>query len=63
MLDYGCRSKCCSAPIRLGRKKLTKLNKTINVWICTKCGSRDIDIIPKDGREVQSPKGPFSDLG
>jgi hypothetical protein len=61
MLDYGYRSKCCFAPIRLGRKKVKKLNKTIMVWVCTKCGLRDIDIIPKDGSEVQRGKAPFSD--
>ena len=61
MLDYGYRSKCCFAPIRLGRKKIKALDKTIKIWICTKCGGRDIDIIPKDGSDPQLKKPPFSD--
>lgn len=61
MLDYGFRSKCCFAPIRLGRKKNKKLNKTITIWVCTKCLSRDVDIVPKDGSEVQEKPYPFSD--
>lgn len=61
MLDYGYRSKCCFAPIRLGRKKVKKINKTIQIWVCTKCGTRDIDIIPKDGSELQRDKLPFSE--
>jgi hypothetical protein len=61
MLDYGYRSRCCFAPIRLGRKKIKKLNKTVMIWVCTKCLSRDVDIIPKDGSEVQVDKLPFSE--
>lgn len=61
MLDYGYRSKCCFAPIRLGRKKIKKLNKTIQIWVCTKCLSRDVDIVPKSGEEVQPRRYPFSD--
>lgn len=59
MLDYGFRSKCCSATIRLGRKKIKKLNRTTLIWICNKCGSRDVDIISKDGSE--SKEYPFSE--
>lgn len=62
MLDYNYRSKCCFAPIRLGRKTVKKLNKKVNIWICCKCGGRDIDIIPKDTQLDQLPTiGPFSD--
>lgn len=60
MLDYGYRSKCCFAPIRLGRKKIKKLNKTIQIWVCTKCYTRDVDIVTKDGSEGQGQSGPFS---
>lgn len=48
MLDYNYRSKCCFAPIRLGRKTVKKTNQKILIWICCKCGERDIDIVPKD---------------
>lgn len=44
-LDYGYRSKCCYAPIRFG----FKLNKTTGIkkqiMICTRCTTRDVDIV------------------
>lgn len=46
MLDYNYRSFCCKAPIRLGKKTLK--GHEIKVWVCTKCGKRDIAIIPKE---------------
>lgn len=62
MLDYNYRSKCCFAPIRLGTKKIKKTNSKILIWICCKCGARDVDIIPKDTTVDQRPKiGPFLD--
>jgi hypothetical protein len=62
MLDYGYRSKCCNAPIRLGRKKIKKTSEQIKIWICCKCGSRDTDIIPKGTVLDQHPRFPlFSD--
>lgn len=48
MLDYGYRSKCCFAPIRSGDKKLKNSTKKVKIWICTKCGATDVDIVPKD---------------
>lgn len=48
MLDYGYRSKCCKAPIKMGTKKITKTNQKIKVWVCCTCGTKDVDIIPKD---------------
>lgn len=48
MLDYGFRSKCCLAPIRLGRKKLPKVNQKISVWVCCTCGTKDVLIIPTE---------------
>ncbi len=47
MLDYGYRSKCCKAPIRMGTKKLKKSEKKIKVWVCVACGTKDVDIIDK----------------
>lgn len=46
MLDYGYRSKCCKAPIRMGLKKLKKSNEKVRVWVCCTCGTKDVDIIP-----------------
>lgn len=46
MLEYGYRSKCCKAPIRMGSKKIKKTNQKIKVWVCVACGTRDIDLIP-----------------
>jgi len=48
MLDYGVRSKCCLAPVKLGRKKLPKTNQKITVWVCCTCQTKDIDIIPTE---------------
>ena len=45
MLDYGYRSLCCNAPIRLSKKTVKK--HTIKVWACTKCKKNDVSIIPK----------------
>jgi hypothetical protein len=62
MLDYNYRSKCCFAPIRLGRKTVKKTNQKILIWICCKCGERDVDIIPKDAQLDQVPTiGPFDE--
>lgn len=46
MLDYGYRSKCCYAALRMGTKKLRKGGKT-RVWVCTACGTADVQIVPK----------------
>jgi len=62
MLDYGYRSACCKAPIRLGTKKNSKTNIKFNIWICVKCGSRDVEIIPKSGMGIQPDPVPDSDL-
>jgi hypothetical protein len=62
MLDYNYRSKCCFAPIRMGTKKIKKTNQKILIWICCKCGGRDVDIIPKDTVLDQRPTiGPFTE--
>lgn len=47
MLDYGYRSKCCKAALRMGTKKLKKSNQKVRVWVCVSCGTKDVDIIPK----------------
>ena len=48
MVDYGYRSKCCKAPIRMGKKRVLKLGKEIRVWICCACKTKDVDIISKE---------------
>ena len=46
MLDYGYRSKCCKAPIRMGTKKIAKTNQIVKVWVCCECKTKDVDIVP-----------------
>lgn len=63
MLDYGYRSACCYAPIKLGTKKIknTKLKKQI--WICVRCGKRDVSLVDykgKEGTESSQKKGSFT---
>ena len=55
MLDYGARSRCCRAPIRLGFKKYKLGNIKRQVWVCTKCRRSDVDIISQqgDGNQVE----------
>lgn len=53
MLDYGFRSKCCKAPIKMGNKKIKKTNLKTKVWVCCNCGTKDVDIISKE--EALSP--------
>lgn len=62
LLDYGWRSKCCYAPIRLGRKKIKKTNVNVKIWICCKCSKRDVDIVEytKDG-PPKSTRRSFAD--
>jgi hypothetical protein len=48
MLDYGYRSKCCKAAIRMGKKKIRKTGQEIRVWICCACGTKDCDIISRE---------------
>lgn len=65
LLDYGYRSKCCYAPLRMGSKKLRKGGK-IKVWVCTACGTTDVGIVPKEDRARETtqkfaPKDPRFD--
>lgn len=48
MLDYGFRSKCCKAPIRMGKKKIRKTGQLITVWICCACKMKDVDVISRE---------------
>ena len=62
MLDYGSRSRCCKAPIRLNKIKRNNIYK--QVWQCTKCRKSGIDIIPTGEVRSQlenSGKNLFSD--
>jgi hypothetical protein len=58
MLDYGYRSRCCYAPIRLGTKKIKNTNLTKRVWICVRCKKSDVPIVEytKDETLGSSPK-------
>lgn len=53
MLDYGVRSKCCLAPIRFGFKLNKKTGIKHKVFICVRCTTRDVDIVPKDDLQGQ----------
>lgn len=57
MLEYGYRSKCCKAPIRMGTKKVKKTNQKIKVWVCCACSTKDVDIISKaEALQAEKPK-------
>ena len=60
--DNGYRSGCCYAPIRLGKKALKNSKLKKSVWVCTKCGKRDVSIIEyiKNGKPVSTQ--PFAEL-
>jgi len=54
LLDYGYRSKCCLAAIRVGTKKIKKLDKKITVWVCCLCGTKDVAIITtEEARQIK----------
>lgn len=61
MLDYGYRSKCCYAPISLAMKLNKKTNTKVRIWVCTKCKSRDVDILPKGDLKGQPVPSPFAE--
>ena len=54
MLDYGYRSKCCKAYLRMGTRKIKGTNLTHQVWVCLKCGKSNVDIIPKSELDSQA---------
>jgi hypothetical protein len=60
MLNYGAKSRCCRAPIRLGFKKskFSKIKHT--TWVCTRCHRSDIDII-SDQEANNQGKSKFSE--
>lgn len=59
-LDYGYRSACCYAPIKLGKKKVGKTDVTLKIWICVNCKKRDVNIV--EYSKTGPPKSTFSDL-
>jgi hypothetical protein len=61
MLDYGYRSKCCKAPIRLGDRKVKKTGQTVKVWVCCKCHSRDVDIVSVSDLQREVERNPFAE--
>lgn len=52
LLDYGYRSECCYAAIRIGSKKVKGTNTNVKIWICCKCGKKDVALLEytKDGK-------------
>ena len=44
MLDYGVRSRCCDALVRMAPKKL-KSGARVQVWVCVHCKKRDVDLV------------------
>lgn len=59
MLDYGFRSRCCKAPISLGKIKKNNIIKT--TWKCTKCRKTNIDIVSLSDIDSQVDSKKFSD--
>lgn len=53
MLDYGYRSKCCRATIKIVHKRIKDTSVRKPIWVCNKCGSRDVDIITKEEARIQ----------
>jgi hypothetical protein len=44
-LDYGFRSECCFAPIRMGKKKVKNTKLKVNIWICCNCQRKDVGLV------------------
>lgn len=49
--QYGYRSGCCYAPIKLGHRKVKNTNVKVQIWVCTKCDKKDVSLLEytKDG--------------
>lgn len=45
LLSQGVRSKCCYAPVRLGKKKIKNSKREVKIWVCCNCSKRDVDIV------------------
>jgi hypothetical protein len=57
MLDYGYRSKCCKAALRMGLKKVKRSNQKVRVWVCVSCGTKDVEIVTKEeALQLDKPK-------
>jgi hypothetical protein len=58
--QYGFRSACCHAPIRMGRKKVKNSSVKIHIWICCKCSKRDVSLVQynKDEPSEATPEKP-----
>ena len=52
MLDYGYRSICCYATIRIGTKKVKGTTIKKKIWICNSCGKRDVSLVEYTGKTV-----------
>ena len=51
-LDYGYRSKCCIAPVRMGKIKVKNIQKHRWVWVCCSCGKKDIQLVKSSAKGV-----------
>jgi len=54
MLDYGYKSACCKAPIKMSFKKIKYTRGRKAIWVCTKCNSRDVNIITNEEAKNQN---------
>lgn len=61
-LDYGYRSECCYAPIRLGRKKVKNTNLKVNIWICCNCQRKDVGIVKYNKNATLDTTKPAFDI-
>lgn len=54
MLDYGYKSICCKAPIKISFKRIKDIRERKAIWVCTKCQSRDVNIIANEDLKNQA---------
>lgn len=46
----------------MGKKKITKTNEVINVWICCACKTKDVDVISREEAiQARKPKNWWED--
>jgi hypothetical protein len=62
MLEYGFRSACCKAPLRLGKVKMRSSRLQVRVWVCTKCRARDVNIISLEEARNQPEEREYPDV-
>lgn len=60
-LDFGYRSQCCYAPVRIGFRKLKNSNKKYKVWVCVKCKKRDVVLVDYKKRNTSQSSDELDD--